>query len=174
MGWFVTWGYFLSNQRTACQVGGPRNRLAKGILGIEGQGKSIGRRKKDWRRELLGRAAKQVAAPTAVAAGTGWKQAGTLQWVLAVAGLGALQDTAWGWQWKARRLPHRCELALGFSLSSLHPQAGSCLGSEQSFCLSPGALVTQGVARGATCPAPQGRQTSLRLIWADLGSLTHS
>lgn len=39
-------------------------------------------------------------APTVVAAGTGWKQAGTVHWVLAVA-VRCPQDTAWGWQWKA-------------------------------------------------------------------------
>ena len=48
-------------------------------------------RKEDWRCELLGRAAKQVAAAYSGGCRDRLKQAGTRHWVLAVAGLGALR-----------------------------------------------------------------------------------
>lgn len=57
--------------------------------------------------------------PTVVAAGTGWKQAGTVHWVLAVAELGALRTLPGDGSGRSEHLPQQCELAPG--LSSLPP-----------------------------------------------------
>lgn len=53
--------------------------------------------------------------PTVVAARTGWKQAGTLHWVLAVAELGALRTLPGDGSGRPERLPQQYELAPGFS-----------------------------------------------------------
>lgn len=104
-------------------------------MGLRVKGSLLKRRKKDWRRELLGRAAKQVAAAYSGGCRDRLEAGGDSAVGPGCGRVRCPQDTAWGWQWKARGA---CHIGVSWpwasSLSSLHPQAGSCLllGSEQS------------------------------------------